>query len=174
MEQETSSRVGPDGKVYHSCDGLAPRSYEPVFSPYTTNLAPAVGAGLAVMERDAIRMRGGGLFVFAQVSFFICFLYLDHYIFSFSFYLNTSFKWLLFFFIIHLNFEQFFRFICTCSFIFSIGKLYLFLNKNLDNISNICNIAWCIFPFLFYPINWFVFLFLLSYTWIKSYFIKVF
>ena len=32
-----------------------------------TDLAPAVGADLAVMERDARRMRGGGPFVFAQV-----------------------------------------------------------------------------------------------------------
>ena len=33
-----------------------------------TDLAPAVGADLAVMERDALRMRDGGPFVFAQVS----------------------------------------------------------------------------------------------------------
>lgn len=32
-----------------------------------TDLAPAVGADLAVMERDALRMRDGGPFVFAQV-----------------------------------------------------------------------------------------------------------
>uniref|UniRef100_A0A803MIX7 CobW/HypB/UreG nucleotide-binding domain-containing protein n=1 Tax=Chenopodium quinoa TaxID=63459 RepID=A0A803MIX7_CHEQI len=31
-----------------------------------TDLAPAVGADLAVMERDALRMRDGGPFVFAQ------------------------------------------------------------------------------------------------------------
>ncbi|RLN00878.1 urease accessory protein G [Panicum miliaceum] len=33
-----------------------------------TDLAPAVGADLAVMERDALRMREGGPFVFAQVT----------------------------------------------------------------------------------------------------------
>lgn len=32
-----------------------------------TDLAPAVGADLAVMERDALRMRDGGPFVFSQV-----------------------------------------------------------------------------------------------------------
>lgn len=33
-----------------------------------TDLAQAVGADLAVMERDALKMRDGGPFVFAQVS----------------------------------------------------------------------------------------------------------
>ncbi|KAJ0018984.1 hypothetical protein Pint_10000 [Pistacia integerrima] len=33
-----------------------------------TDLAPAVGADLAVMERDALKMRDGGPFVFAQVK----------------------------------------------------------------------------------------------------------
>jgi len=33
-----------------------------------TDLAPAIGADLAVMQRDALRMRDGGPFVFAQVS----------------------------------------------------------------------------------------------------------
>ncbi|CAN6327274.1 unnamed protein product [Urochloa humidicola] len=33
-----------------------------------TDLAPAVGADLAVMERDALRMREGGPFVFSQVK----------------------------------------------------------------------------------------------------------
>jgi len=33
-----------------------------------TDLAPAVGADLAVMERDARAMRGDGPFVFAQVK----------------------------------------------------------------------------------------------------------
>jgi urease accessory protein len=33
-----------------------------------TDLAPLVGADLGVMERDARRMRGGGPFVFAQVT----------------------------------------------------------------------------------------------------------
>ena len=32
-----------------------------------TDLAAAVGADLSVMERDALRMRDGGPFVFAQV-----------------------------------------------------------------------------------------------------------
>ena len=32
-----------------------------------TDLAEAVGADLAVMERDALKMRDGGPFVFAQV-----------------------------------------------------------------------------------------------------------
>ena len=32
-----------------------------------TDLAEAVGADLKVMERDSIRMRDGGPFVFAQV-----------------------------------------------------------------------------------------------------------
>lgn len=36
-----------------------------------TDLAPAVGADLAVMERDALRMRDGGPLVFAQVYFLI-------------------------------------------------------------------------------------------------------
>lgn len=35
-----------------------------------TDLAPAVGADLSVMERDALRMRDGGPFVFAQVYSF--------------------------------------------------------------------------------------------------------
>jgi len=33
-----------------------------------TDLAPAVGADLAVMERDSLKMRGGGPFLFAQVK----------------------------------------------------------------------------------------------------------
>ena len=33
-----------------------------------TDLAPAVGADLGVMERDALCMRDGGPFVFAQVG----------------------------------------------------------------------------------------------------------
>ncbi len=33
-----------------------------------TDLAPAVGADLSVMDRDARRMRGGGPFLFAQVA----------------------------------------------------------------------------------------------------------
>lgn len=33
-----------------------------------TDLAQAIGADLGVMERDALRMRDGGPFVFAQVS----------------------------------------------------------------------------------------------------------
>lgn len=33
-----------------------------------TDLAPAVGADLKVMERDALKMRDGGPFVFAQVK----------------------------------------------------------------------------------------------------------
>uniref|UniRef100_A0A0R0IIX3 Ni-binding urease accessory protein UreG n=2 Tax=Glycine subgen. Soja TaxID=1462606 RepID=A0A0R0IIX3_SOYBN len=33
-----------------------------------TDLAPAIGADLAVMQRDALRMRDGGPFVFAQVK----------------------------------------------------------------------------------------------------------
>lgn len=39
-----------------------------------TDIAAAVGADLAVMERDSLRMRDGGPFVFAQV-FFTFFLY---------------------------------------------------------------------------------------------------
>lgn len=38
-----------------------------------TDLAAAVGADLAVMERDALRMRDGGPFVFAQVPEVHCF-----------------------------------------------------------------------------------------------------
>lgn len=34
-----------------------------------TDLAAAVGADLSVMERDALRMRDGGPFVFAQVLY---------------------------------------------------------------------------------------------------------
>ena len=34
-----------------------------------TDLAEAVGADLKVMERDSIRMRDGGPFVFAQVPY---------------------------------------------------------------------------------------------------------
>jgi len=33
-----------------------------------TDLAQAIGADLGVMQRDALRMRDGGPFVFAQVS----------------------------------------------------------------------------------------------------------
>ena len=33
-----------------------------------TDLAPAVGAYLGVMQRDALKMRGNGPFVFAQVK----------------------------------------------------------------------------------------------------------
>ena len=32
-----------------------------------TDLAPAIGADLRVMERDSLRMRDGGPFVFSQV-----------------------------------------------------------------------------------------------------------
>uniref|UniRef100_A0A6N2LDM0 CobW/HypB/UreG nucleotide-binding domain-containing protein n=1 Tax=Salix viminalis TaxID=40686 RepID=A0A6N2LDM0_SALVM len=32
-DEKTSSWVGPDGKVYHSHDGLAPHSHEPIYSP---------------------------------------------------------------------------------------------------------------------------------------------
>jgi hypothetical protein len=33
--------VGPDGKVYHSHDGLAPHSHEPIYSPgYFSRRAP--------------------------------------------------------------------------------------------------------------------------------------
>lgn len=49
-----------------------------------TDLAPAVGADLAVMERDALRMRDGGPFVFAQVGLvigIICTLSITHYVF---------------------------------------------------------------------------------------------
>lgn len=42
---------------------------ELVFVINKTDLAPAVGADLAVMERDALRMRDGGPFVFAQVCY---------------------------------------------------------------------------------------------------------
>jgi len=42
-----------------------------------TDLAQAIGADLGVMERDALRMRDGGPFVFAQVS-------LGHYLVFFS------------------------------------------------------------------------------------------
>ncbi|KAJ0018987.1 hypothetical protein Pint_10005 [Pistacia integerrima] len=127
--------ISPDGRVYHSHDGLAPHSHEPIYSPgffrrrappllsrdfneraftvgiggpvdnlaanfsreladyiiyiidvsggdkiprkggpgitqadlLVCDLAPAVGADLAVMERDALKMRDGGPFVFAQI-----------------------------------------------------------------------------------------------------------
>lgn len=36
-----------------------------------TDLAEAVGANLKVMEQDSLRMRDGGPFVFAQVSFLL-------------------------------------------------------------------------------------------------------
>ncbi|CAL9763941.1 unnamed protein product, partial [Musa acuminata subsp. burmannicoides] len=36
-----------------------------------TDIAQAVGADLAIMERDALRMRDGGCFVFAQRTFFL-------------------------------------------------------------------------------------------------------
>ncbi|CAD5179067.1 unnamed protein product [Musa acuminata subsp. malaccensis] len=36
-----------------------------------TDIAQAVGADLAIMERDALRMRDGGPFVFAQRTFFL-------------------------------------------------------------------------------------------------------
>lgn len=37
----TNSWVGPDGKAYHSHDGLAPHSHEPIYSPgYFTRRAP--------------------------------------------------------------------------------------------------------------------------------------
>ncbi|KAH1050248.1 hypothetical protein GLYMA_08G084800v4 [Glycine max] len=40
-EGETNSWVGKDGKVYHSHDGLAPHSHEPIYSPgYFTRRAP--------------------------------------------------------------------------------------------------------------------------------------
>ncbi|KAI5670856.1 hypothetical protein M9H77_11220 [Catharanthus roseus] len=154
-DSNATSWVGPDGRVYHSHDGLAPHSHEPIYSPgyfsrrapplanrdfneraftigiggpvgtgaltcilcFTflgadnlaanfsreladyiiyiidvsagdkiprkggpgitqadllvinkTDLAAAVGADLSVMERDALRMRDGGPFVFAQVK----------------------------------------------------------------------------------------------------------
>ena len=42
-----------------------------------TDLAPAVGADLTVMERDALRMRDGGPFVFAQVGLSTHFIWLS-------------------------------------------------------------------------------------------------
>ncbi|XP_031279627.1 urease accessory protein G-like isoform X2 [Pistacia vera] len=32
-DSATQSWVGPDGRVYHSHDGLAPHSHEPIYSP---------------------------------------------------------------------------------------------------------------------------------------------
>ncbi|KAJ0081043.1 hypothetical protein Patl1_10232 [Pistacia atlantica] len=32
-DSATKSWVGPDGRVYHSHDGLAPHSHEPIYSP---------------------------------------------------------------------------------------------------------------------------------------------
>lgn len=39
---KAESWVGPDGRVYHSHDGLAPHSHEPIYSPglYTKRAAP--------------------------------------------------------------------------------------------------------------------------------------
>lgn len=43
-----------------------------------TDIAAAIGADLGVMERDALRMRDGGPFVFAQVlHFLVRMVYLD-------------------------------------------------------------------------------------------------
>ncbi|KAM3748626.1 hypothetical protein ACB098_05G123200 [Castanea mollissima] len=40
-DSTTKSWVGPDGKVYHSHDGLAPHSHEPIYSPgYFSRRAP--------------------------------------------------------------------------------------------------------------------------------------
>lgn len=40
-ETAPSSWVGPDGRVYHSHDGLAPHSHEPIYSPgYFSSRAP--------------------------------------------------------------------------------------------------------------------------------------
>nr|XP_018633717.1 urease accessory protein G-like [Nicotiana tomentosiformis] len=40
-DAKTTSWVGADGKVYHSHDGLAPHSHEPIYSPgYFTRRAP--------------------------------------------------------------------------------------------------------------------------------------
>lgn len=40
-EANTTTWVGPDGKVYHSHDGLAPHSHEPIYSPgYFSRRAP--------------------------------------------------------------------------------------------------------------------------------------
>ena len=40
-DSTTNSWVGPDGKVYHSHDGLAPHSHEPIYSPgYFSRRAP--------------------------------------------------------------------------------------------------------------------------------------
>lgn len=50
-----------------------------------TDLASAIGADLAVMERDALRMRDGGPFIFAQVGWVIGIIFtlsITHYIVS--------------------------------------------------------------------------------------------
>lgn len=40
-DSATKSWVGPDGRVYHSHDGLAPHSHEPIYSPgFFTRRAP--------------------------------------------------------------------------------------------------------------------------------------
>ena len=39
--KSTTSWVGADGRVYHSHDGLAPHSHEPIYSPgYLSRRAP--------------------------------------------------------------------------------------------------------------------------------------
>ncbi|XP_021888463.1 urease accessory protein G [Carica papaya] len=41
QEDSTTSWVGPDGRIYHSHDGLAPHSHEPIYSPgYFSRRAP--------------------------------------------------------------------------------------------------------------------------------------
>lgn len=50
-----------------------------------TDLASAIGADLAVMERDALRMRDAGPFIFAQVGWVIGIIFtlsITHYIVS--------------------------------------------------------------------------------------------
>ena len=41
--KETSWWVGPDGRVYHNHDGLAPHSHEPIYSPgFFSRRAPPI------------------------------------------------------------------------------------------------------------------------------------
>jgi len=58
--------------IYNPCCKILEYDYGTGWTSFQvinkTDLAQAIGADLGVMQRDALRMRDGGPFVFAQVS----------------------------------------------------------------------------------------------------------
>ena len=77
------------------------------------------------------------------------------YIYISIYYLLISFKWWLFFFCYAFKFKEFFWFIYNFFFLSFVWMNFIFEKKNIfsDNISNICILAWCFSPLLFYSIK---------------------